>query len=177
MTAVLNKEIAFVHLASIFLDYTENEVQTLLKLVERGAEISPHLWEMVIESFSGIKFVNKGGYDFEDFSEAKTGSMTIRYNSASGYNSNKGQITNVSGKIGFMRVAIWNECTDQIDFFLIPPNHCCTTYSCKSSPQASIQFSYSKRNGTYSNNLETYRVSSLKEVCSAVINTSSYFAA
>lgn len=175
MTAVLDKEISFVDLASTYLSYSPDEINTLIKLVERGAEISPHLWEMIVEQESGIKFVNKDGYDFEDFTEAKTGSLTVRKNSKRVYS--KGQITNVSGKIGHMRVAIWNELKNSIDFFLIPPNHYCTTYTSPATPRASIQFSYHKKNDTYSNNLELYRVKLLNEVCVKVTNEASYSAA
>lgn len=167
MATILDKEIAFVKLASNYLNY---DSLTLMELVRGGAEISPHLWERIIEKISGIKFVDKNGYDFEDFTEAKTGSLTIRTRSDTGYVDRKGRITNTTGKIGHMRVAIWNGCTDCIDYFLIPPDHNCTSYSSTNNPQGAIQFSYSIRNDTYANNLEEYRVQTIEEVCKRVEN-------
>lgn len=170
MATLILKEIAFVKLASEYLGYTNQETKTLLKLAEGGVEMSPRLWEMIIEKVANIKFLNESGYDFADFTEAKTGSMTIRHDSYSGYCKRGGRITNADGKIGHMRVAIWNECTNDIDFFLIPPDHCCTSYSSAKNPQGAIQFSYSSKHDSYANNLEMYRVNSVEEVCKKVCN-------
>jgi hypothetical protein len=169
MVALIKKEIAFVNLASQYLDYTKEEISAYMKLVERGAEISPHLWEMIIEKISGIKFVNQNGYDFEDYSEAKTGSLTVRFDHNKGYNTKKGRITNAANKIGYMRVAIWNEWYDSIDYFLIPPDHSCTSYSSEANPQGAIQFSYSSNNNRYSNNLQEYRHFLIEEVCQPIV--------
>lgn len=173
MSVILNKEIAFVKLASKYLSYDTN---TLMELVHGGAEISPHLWERIIEKVGNIKFVNKNGYDFEDYSEAKTGSMTLGINWRTGYTTKKGRITNAENKIGYMRVAIWNQYLDSIDYFLLPPDHLCTSYSTKACPQGAITFSYSVNNNRYSNCLDDYKVFFLEDVCRSV-NDSNYIAA
>ena len=173
MSVILDKEIAFVNLASKYLSYDTN---TLTELVLGGAEISPHLWEKIIEKVGNIKFVNKHGYDFEDFSEAKTGSMTLGTDWRTGYSTKKGRITNAENKIGYMRVAIWNEYKNSIDYFLLPPDHLCTSYSAKSCPQGSIKFNYSVNHDRYSNCLDDYRVFTLEDVCRSV-NDSNYIAA
>jgi len=176
MASLLKKEICFLELAKKHLDYSENEISTLLKLVERGAEISPHLWEMIIEKVGNIKFVNKHGYDFEDFSEAKTGSLTLGVNRITGYDTKKGRITNAENKVGYMRVAIWNQCKDSIDYFLIPPDHFCNSYSSKACPQGAITFSYSINHDRYSNSLDDYRVYYLEDVCRSITDVN-YIAA
>lgn len=167
MSAMLLKELAFIDLATKHLGFSNSEKKHMKVLVERGCVLSPQLWEMIVEKLTGSKFVNESKYDFEDFSEAKTGSCTSRPGSK-GYYSYKGQITGVGGKLGYIRVALYNEYSRSIDFFLLPPDHSCNSYTAEMCPQAAIKFSYSRRDDTYSNGLEQYRVYKVEDVCSKI---------
>lgn len=164
--SIIGKELAFVELASKELGFTRAEKKHMINLANRGCILSPQLWEMVVEKVSGLKFVDRSGYDFDDGSEAKTGSCTVQMQKSTGYDMVKGQITNVSGKNGYIRVALYNDWTNRIDFFLLPPGYGCSSYTHEKCPQAQIKFSYSRRNDSYSNGLEIYRVYDLKDVCS-----------
>lgn len=163
--SLIGKELAFIEMAAKEIGFTRAEKKHMINLVKRGCILSPQLWEMVVEKVLGLKFVDQSGYDFEDGSEAKTGSCTLQLKNSTGYYSVKGQITNVSGKDGYIRVAIYNDWADRIDFFLLPPGYACSSYSYEKCPQAQIKFSYSRRNDSYSNGLERYRVSGLEHVC------------
>lgn len=162
---IIGKELAFVNLAAKHLGFTKTEKKHMINLVNRGCILSPQLWEMIVENVSGLKFVDKNGYDFEDGSEAKTGSCTLQLKKSTGYYAVKGQITNVSGKDGVIRAALYNDWSKKIDFFLLPPGYLCKSYAYEKCPQASIKFSYSRKNDTYSNGLEDYRVFFVEDVC------------
>ncbi len=163
--AMLDKEKAFVEIASKYLDFTNAEKKHMINLVNRGCVLSPQLWEMIVEKVSGLEFVDQSGYDYSDLSEAKTGSCTVRFQATTGYDQVAGQITNIGDKQGVIRTALYNDWTKKIDFFLIPTNHSCTTYTTKKCPQASLKFSYNRYRDEYSNGLERYRKKNLEEVC------------
>lgn len=167
---ILDKELAFLQLAFEHLKFSPSEQKTMHTLVERGCILSPQLWEMIVEKLGGLKFINEHGYDFNDFTEAKTGSCNWKFDSARGTDSITGQITNVGGKIGHLRAAVYNVYTKKIDFFLLPPNHYCSTYSSNSNKQESLKFSYSRYRDTYSNMLEHYRVKDIHEVCGKIVS-------
>jgi hypothetical protein len=164
MTLILRKEFAFLSLVAQYLDYTDAEIKAYEKLITHGAEIAPQFWQMIIEKLSGSKFVDANGYDFADFSEAKTGSVTMGFNHNKGYATRNGRITNAKKKIGYMRVAVWNECVHRLDYFLLPPDHDCKSYSCTANPVGAIHFGYAETKDTYSNGLEKYR-SNIENVC------------
>ena len=91
MTHQLDKELAFVELASQVLDYSETEKNHMIKFVKRGGIVAPQLWEMIVEEKTGSKFIDEEGKDFEDGSDAKTSTCSMR-ESEKGYISYKGKI-------------------------------------------------------------------------------------
>jgi hypothetical protein len=163
------KEIAFVELASDALKLPLQKRMFFMELVDEFAsEFSGKIWEKIISKKAGIKFVDEAGRDFSDGSEAKTGSTYTKYTTKNGkkYPSTKGAITNLHGKTGYIRVAIYNHVKKSIDYFLLPPGHKVKCYfTASNGNQGSGQFSYNISEDTYSNNLELYRVKNLKEVC------------
>lgn len=165
MTLTIRKELAFLDLAAKHLDYTHLEIEAYRKLISHGGVISPQIWQMIVEKYSNSKFVDEDGYDFEDFTEAKTGSVSLGWDKKKDCSTRNGRITNVKKKIGYMRVAVWNDCSRFIDYFLIPPDHDCKSYSSAANPAGAIQFVYAETKDTYSNGLEKYRCYDVEYVC------------
>jgi hypothetical protein len=165
---VLDKELAFLTIAADVLKLPEIEVNILRKyIVEDNHEFSSKLWERIVCKVGKFKFVDGFGFDNSDKSESKTGSTRVVINHRY-YESVVGQITNVTGKIGHIRAAVYNVHKKCIDYFLIPPDFDCNFYTSEKCPQGSIKFSYNRRNDSYANSLEKYRVENLKEVCKPV---------
>ena len=166
------KEIAFVELAADTLKLPLQKRMFFMELVDDFAsEFSGKLWEKIISHKARLKSIDAAGYDFSDGSEAKTGStyMNAKHKNGNTYYAPIGQITNLDGKPGYVRVAIYNHIKNNIDFFLLPPKHKVKCYFSKAAgTRGTAKFSYSRVNDTYSNNLELYRVRNLQEVCKKI---------
>lgn len=167
-----NKEIAFVELAAVSLKMPLQKRMFFMELVDDFAsEFSGKLWEKIISHKLKVKCTDVAGCDFSDGSEAKTGSTRTTYSSKNGkkYPGTSGQISNLSGKTGYIRVAIYNHVKNSIDYFLLPPKHKVKCYFAEATGnQGCAKFSYNSTEDTYSNNLELYRVKGLKEVCKKI---------
>lgn len=163
------KEIAFVELAADVLKMSRQEKLFFIRLVdEYNSEFSGKLWEKIISKVGNIKLVDAAGSDFSDGSEAKTSCASKQPEQKNGktYYRIKGAITNLAGKLGWIRVAIYNYHKNDIDFFLLPPGHKVKCHFTESSGnRGKAPYTYNRQNDTYSNNLELYRVRNLKEVC------------
>ena len=144
MTHQLDKELAFVELASQVLDYSETEKNHMIKFVKRGGIVAPQLWEMIVEEKTGSKFIDEEGKDFEDGSDAKTSTCSMR-ESEKGYISYKGTIHSVGNKTGYLRVAIYNDCVSEIHYFLIPKKNNCRISYYDNDPRGRIPFSYKQK--------------------------------
>jgi len=157
----IDKELAFLDLAVDVLKFSRGKRAFIREMIlEYNQELSPKFWEKVIEKIGKIKYIDDHYMDFSDGSEAKTSSTFI---SKSGV---KGNISNVSGKTGHIRVACYNTWKKNIDYFLMPTNHKCTvSYTKSRGNKGNIHFSYNRTLDTYSNNLDKYRVKNIKEVC------------
>lgn len=165
MAINVEKELAFIDLAADVLKISAQERAFMRKWVDLGHEYSSRLWELIIQHKAETKFEDVAHQDFHDGSEAK--SASTRLNAAG--NAIVGQISNVTGKTGYIRVACYNNWKKKIDFFLLPPNHNCTAYFSEAAGnRGSIRFSYSRRTNRYSNYLEWYRVHSLQDVCKKI---------
>jgi hypothetical protein len=155
-----NKERAFVELASKTLKWSDEKKAIYLELVEDGLQLSGNLWEKIISKLAKTKIVDARGSDFADLSEAKTG-ITRKYSCGG-----RGMVTNMGGKFGWIRVAIYNECKDSIDFFLLPPKHLVKVYYTKyNGSKGHSSYSYGITNDNYGNNMQKYRVKNVKAVC------------
>jgi hypothetical protein len=101
-------------------------------------------------------FVDADGYDFSDFSDAKTSSvrMNDHYRRRCSVS-----ITSIGNKIGALRTVVFNPFTESIDYFYIPKNNVMQPYDCTNG---SVEFksSWSHKNGY--NRLERYRVPNFK---------------
>ena len=144
MTHQLDKELAFIELASQVLDYSKTEKNHMIKFVKRGGIVAPQLWEMIVEEKTGSKFIDEEGKDFEDGSDAKTSTCSMR-ESEKGYITHKGVISSVGNKTGYLRVAIYNECASEIHYFLIPEKHNCNISYTNTNPKGRIEFSYKQK--------------------------------
>lgn len=168
------KEIAFVELAADALKLPLQKRMFLIELVnDFASEFSGKLWEKIIERKARLKAIDAAGYDFSDGSEAKTGCTWITYSMKSNgkrYPNISGNITNLHGKTGYVRVAIYNNVKKSIDYFLLPPGHKVKCYfTASSGTKGTAKFSYNTKEDTYSNNLELYRVKNLKEACKNIV--------
>lgn len=161
-----DKELAFLDLAADILKYSRTERAFIREWINKGHEFSSRIWEEIIEKLAKTKFTDVAHMDFTDGTEAKTGCTRTHMHKIKHHTNICGQITNVAGKIGFIRVACYNNWTQNIDFFVLPPNHTAKAYYSKATGnQGCIKFSYNRSNDTYSNNLETYRVKSVTDCC------------
>lgn len=161
----VEKELAFLDLATDILKYTRSERAFIREWINKGHEFSGRIWEELIEKLARTKFNDTAHMDFTDGTEAKTASTRL-YKKKEGSTGIVGQITNVAGKTGYIRVACYNNHSKKIDFFVLPPNHDVTIRLTKSQGnKGCIQFSYSRKDDTYSANLEKYRVKNIKECC------------
>ena len=160
------KELAFLELAKKHLMMPKAEVNFAKKyIIAFGHEFSPVFWERIASKISGSKFVDGVGYDLENGSEMKT-SSTREYYPPNGYISRRGQISNVGVKTGYICVACFNITKGSIDYFRIPPDNECQKQTYKG--MQSIPFRY-KKDDTYGNSLELYRVKNEIECCNIPI--------
>lgn len=159
----LQKELSFLELAAPILGFSREKTAVMRDLIiEDQSEFSTKLWEKVIAKLAKTIFTDVAHKDFTDGSESKTAS-TRRDKSK---NVIKGQIANVSGKTGWIRVACFNNHKNMIDFFLLPPDHECTAYfTAATGTKGTIKFTYNRKLDTYSNNLEKYRVRNVQACC------------
>lgn len=77
----------------------------------------PYLVEKAFEIASGglYECINTDGYDFTDFSDAKTVSITDQKRTVF-------ELTAVENKVGALRIVCYNECRDRLHYFYIPYN-------------------------------------------------------
>lgn len=160
---VLDKEYAFIDLAADLLGLSRTERGYMRKFArDFENDFSGKLWERIIARIANIECTDVAYKDFCDGSEAKSAS-TREYINSKGHSRICGQITNCKGKTGWIRVACYNNHKEDIDYFLIPPDHECTFDNYKK-----IRFNYNRTLDTYSNSLEQYRVASVYEACKKV---------
>jgi hypothetical protein len=105
-------------------------------------------------------FVDADGYDFSDYSDAKTASVRMN-------NQNTGQcclsIRNIANKVGAIRLIVFNPFTDSTDFFYIPSHakRCVGSFYQKGS-YSSIEVPWSRKNGY--NKLNQFQVATFKDL-------------
>ena len=158
----IEKEFAFLDLAAEVLKISKQERAFIRQWINRGHEFSSKLWEEMIQKLAKTKFTDVAHMDFADGTESKSACTRLDANKGGIV----GQITNVDGKTGWIRVACYNNWKKTIDFFLLPPNHTVKAYfSAATGNRGHIKFSYNRSADTYSNNLELYRVKLVKDVC------------
>lgn len=158
----LQKELSFLELAAPILGFSREKTAVMRELIiEDQSEFSARLWEKVIAKLAKTVFTDVAHKDFADGTESKTASTRI-----GSKNAIHGQVSNVSGKTGWIRVACFNNHKNMIDFFLLPPDHECAVYFNPASGQrGSIKFTYNRKLDTYSNKLEKYRVRNVQSCC------------
>lgn len=85
-----------------------------------------NIFEHTLADIGGYKFINAAHCDFSDDTEAKTASVTADVrNNVSSRVAFSGSITGVSNpagvlKIGDIRLAVWNEFYNAMDYFYLP---------------------------------------------------------
>jgi hypothetical protein len=162
MSINVAKEKAFINLAIQEGLYDNSALNCLKDLAESGVALAPFIFEKLISKLMGKKQLHNEAYrDFDDDSDAKTSSCSA-YVRGQGWVNYKGAIGKAEHKIGYVRAAIYNEYTNKIDFFLIPPSN---KNRCNYNYAGSIMYSYNICSRKYSNGLESYRKENLKEVC------------
>ncbi|CAB4162611.1 hypothetical protein UFOVP787_71 [uncultured Caudovirales phage] len=158
----LQKELSFLELTGHLLGFSDQKIAVMRELItEDQSEFSARLWEKTIAKLAKTKFTDVAHKDFSDGTESKTASTRRDVKGKI-----QGQISNVSGKTGWIRVACFNNYKNVIDFFLLPPDHDCKSYfSPANGDRGSIKFTYNRKEDTYSNYLEKYRVKNAKAAC------------
>jgi hypothetical protein len=132
----------------------------------------PRLVEKCIAKQSGLKWIGGNeSNDFGDGSDAKTATITWRTRrtrTSHSYTCNKGQIQNVGGKCGDLRIVVYDEPNECLHYFLIPAK-LVTAYSTNGSIRGTlrlktIQISYNKEIDSFGR-LDRFRVKSFKDIC------------
>ena len=163
------KELAFVDLASEVFEYPKHYKDNILFMIrEYGIDFSSCAWEKIVAKVANTKRTNVAHMDFRDKSEAKSLAALYYFNHSKGSGSVRGNINNISKKVGYIRVACYNCHKDSIDFFLLPPNHECKVNYYESVRNGKLAFNYNRQRDTYSNGLELYRVKDYKEACKEI---------
>lgn len=185
LRANYDKDVAFVDLfMKVHPNYKDRPFheQELIRTMAENGELNT---EMMTESMLPLinpKLIrtNQDGMDYVssdpllNMSDSKTSTCARRDNPQNGvvYDVYNGSICGVDNKLGALLVMIYNEYTKKIDFFHIPHK----AYSgfdgkyrpyrvhVKAKCKGTISYSYSRRNDTYSNNLEYWRCSTLEEM-------------
>lgn len=70
------------------------------------------LVEESLAFIGGYKFVDADHFDFDDYSDSKTASVSLFTQQCS--------VTGVDGKIGSLRISVYNPCTEGLDYFYVP---------------------------------------------------------
>lgn len=70
------------------------------------------LVEESLAATGGYNFVNTDHYDFDDYSDSKVGSINLK--------TRAGQIGGVDGKIGALRITVYNPIRERLDYFFVP---------------------------------------------------------
>jgi len=167
MAIHINKELAFIKLAIEEDLYPESIAHHLNDLAVSGVPLAPVILEKIIELRTGqSQLQNEAHRDFADNSDAKT-STCSSYVTNKGYTTHKGMIGSAEHKIGYIRAAIYNEHTRNIDFFLIPPASSKDNLI-NYNYHGCIPYTYNVYSRKYSNGLEFYRKKTLKEMCANI---------
>lgn len=136
------------------------------------------MFETALENASNGKYkcVDTNGYDFTDFSDAKTASLNHN-----GTNTIGCTLDHLEYKIGSLRVAVYNPITEDFDFLYIPHS----VYSSLSyergrsinpgqtlgantkTKEKRLRLTYSKQTRCYKNNMERYRVATFQDLALA----------
>ena len=167
MAINVNKELAFIKLA-IWEGLYPNDVQPYFEdLARSGVPLAPVFFEKLIAMLTRqTALANESYRDFADDSDAKTASCS-EYVTNNGYCTYKGMIGSAEHKIGYIRAAIYNDETGEIDFFLIPPAKSRDNLI-NYNYMGGIPYTYNIYSRKYSNNLQLYRKKNLKEVCANI---------
>lgn len=108
-------------------------------------------------------------WDFkEDRSDAKTASVGItvrKTGKAAGQMVYQGSIQHLQNKVGDLRVVVYNEVTEQCDYFLIPYKNISKMSHWDRKGKQTIGFTYNVREDNYKNDLEQFRRQSFAEIC------------
>lgn len=114
-------DIRFFNEFAKYLDFSETEIETLLRAVEMGIIQRDRLVELAISKTGNIKMDSTHGQDLADKSDVKTVVSGIRNN-----NKEKGSWTHsfsvrgVANKNGALRVVAYNKLLDRFHYFFIP---------------------------------------------------------
>ena len=116
------------------------------------------LVEESLEAVGGYKFVDADHYDFDDFSDSKTGSVNFK--------TRRVEINSVETKIGALRITVYNSHRNKLDYFFVPSHKLDYVRSpCygNNSHKERIQFTWSHHNDCY-NWFDRFRVGSFVEL-------------
>jgi hypothetical protein len=119
------------------------------------------LVEESLEAVGGYQFVDADHYDFDDYSDSKTGSVNFK--------TRRVEIGNVETKIGALRITVYNSHRDRLDYFFVPSRDLDFVRSpCygNQSHKERIQFTWN-HNKDHFNWFEDFRVSSFVELAQA----------
>ena len=122
----------------------------------------PRLVEQSLAAVGGYTVVNAYGYDFSDYSDSKTTTVS-QYDKIL-------SIGNVQNKIGALRVTTYNPFTNKLDYFYLPQSFVVKYRedSCKKNDRNGerIRTSWTKKTDHY-RIFESYRLSSFEELALA----------
>ncbi len=182
------KDVAFVEM---FLDIHPNhksrpakEKEFIRMMAEEGELNVEQMAEGMLPLLNpDLIRTNNAGMDYIsrdprlNLADVKTSTCSRRDKKQNGYiyDDYKGSIQGVETKLGALLVIVYNEYTKRIDFFHIPygaynygkdiPYYERVSVNNTARGKKTISYSYSRRNDTYSNNLELYRCSLAEMLC------------
>ena len=113
----------------------------------------PYLVEIAMEHYGHYNYVDKEGYDFDDYSDCRT--MSIACVNANGRDRYSTQ-SNVYTKVGALRICLFNPFKpigEQISFFFIPKSDYNRTLSFNWSPELVEEY-----NSRCDNQVESFEI-------------------
>jgi len=113
------------------------------------------LVEESLANVGGYEWVDKAHFDFSDLSDSKTASISINPSKAG--SSYCGEITNVSGKMGALRVVIWNPHKAELLYYFLPKSFWENNVTRTAKGFGKITFTYNVNKGIISR-FNEYRV-------------------
>tara|TARA_Y100001937_G_scaffold54096_1_gene74649 strand:- start:2652 stop:3191 length:540 start_codon:yes stop_codon:yes gene_type:complete len=121
-----------------------------------------YLIELALAKVGNYKFVDKSGYDFDDYSDSKSASVEPKGSGVS--------IGSLETKIGSIRAVIYNCFEDRLDYFFFPVDGWKSLEEAsygKSKHKTRIRSSYNKTTQKYSK-FEPFRCKDFKELAKKV---------